>query len=105
MLKEPSGLRSQPSNAGTTSCPLAYRVWARAGVIAVRKTRAKTSAASAAVRSALTLDLSRTLLKTAKDQGRRSKGEHLLVLILTRPICLQAIAFGDLRLELVVAHV
>src|SRR5262249_41524733 len=71
----------------------------------MRKMSAQTSNASVAVFSPWTLDLSRPLPRTAKDQGRRSKDEHLLLLILARPICLQTIAFGDLRFELVVAHV
>src|SRR6185369_10045665 len=100
MLNEPSGLRSQPSNAGTTSWPVAYRVWARAGVIGASKPSTRARSAGFRLRA-----LGFWKCSPRKPKSRKSTAQGLLLLILARPICLQAIAFGDLRFELVVAHV
>src|SRR5262245_50891356 len=95
MLNEPSGFRSQPSNAGTTSWPEAKRVCARVGVLTAKRTNASASRSQ-----------SHRFMGTGRSKGRRMKAKRrLLLLILTRAIGLQAIALGDLRFELLVGHV
>src|SRR5215475_6248699 len=107
MLNEPSGFRSQPSNAGTTSWPLAKRVCARRG-LAAKNTIASPSSEVLRLWTLVLSDLSCSHLcrRTGLSKGLRTKAKRrLLLLILARAICLEAIAFGGLRFELVVAHV
>src|SRR5215475_12398121 len=97
ILNEPSGFRSQPSKAGTTSCPEAKRVCAKRGLA----TNNNIASPSSAVLRPWTLVLrgvshSHRCRRAGLSQGLRTKVKgRLLLLILTRAIGLLTIALGD----------